>query len=246
MTRPNTTLTTPKFHTRREALGAAATLTPAAVLAQSPSPRPSGPSAPAAKPFVVRPLPFDPSKITGMSETLLRSHWENNYAGAVRTLNAVRERLVAARADTSTPPYIYGNLKREELIRQGSMTLHELYFANLGGSGRPSGALASALGATFGSAEAWEDDFRRTAASLYGGSGWTVLAWNQHTRELRNYWASDHSQSAVMGVPLLVLDLYEHAYHRDFGAAAAKYVDAFFANVQWDEVHRRLEAARRP
>ncbi len=79
-----------------------------------------------------------------------------------------------------------------------------------------------------------------------GGSGWTVLAWNQHTRELHNYWASDHSQSAVMGTPLLVLDLYEHAYHIDFGASAARYVDAFFANVHWDEVQRRLERARRP
>ena len=102
---------------------------------------------------------------------------------------------------------------------------------------------AEALKNSFGSAAAWEDDFRKTAASLYGGSGWTVLAWNQHTRELHNYWASDHSQSAVMGTPLLVLDLYEHAYHMDFGAAAARYVDAFFVNVQWDEVQRRVDGA---
>ncbi len=197
------------------------------------------------KPFEIKPLPFDPAKITGLSERLLKSHWENNYAGAIRALNNVRDRLVTLRADKDAPAYLYGNLKREELIRRGSMVLHELYFANLGGAGRPGGALAEALKTSFGSAEAWEDDFRKTAASLYGGSGWTVLAWNQHTRELHNYWASDHSQSAVMGTPLLVLDLYEHAYHIDFGAAAARYVDAFFANVHWDEVQRRLEGARR-
>ena len=234
--------------TRRDILAGAAVLAPALAAAQS-STAPAAPAAAppgiAPKPFEIRPLPFDPAKITGISEKLLRSHWENNYAGAVRALNTVRERLVVMQADKAAPAFFYGHLKREELIRRGSMTLHELYFGNLGGSGRAGGALADALKTSFGSAEAWEDDFRRTAASLYGGSGWTVLAWNQHTRELHNYWAGDHSQAAVMGTPLLVLDLYEHAYQMDFGAAAAKYVDAFFANVQWDEVHRRLEAARK-
>ncbi len=226
--------------TRRQALATAAVLAPA-ISAAGQAPAASA----KATPFEIKPLPFDPAKLAGLSERLLKSHWENNYAGAVRTLNAVRDRLAAARADKDTPAFVYGTLKREELIRRGSMILHELYFANLGGSGRPGGAFAEALKNSFGSAEGWEDDFRRTAASLYGGSGWTVLAWNQHTRELNNYWASDHSQSAVMGTPLLVLDLYEHAYHMDFGTAAARYVDAFFANVQWDEVQRRLESARK-
>jgi superoxide dismutase, Fe-Mn family len=228
--------------TRREALAAAAAA-PVVASGQTPAATP-GPVKKLTA-FEIKPLPFDPTKIPGLSERLLKSHWENNYAGAVRALNGVRDRLAAARADKDTPAFVYGNLKREELIRRGSMILHELYFANLGGSGRPGGGLAEALKDSFGSAEAWEDDFRKTAASLYGGSGWTVLAWNQHTRELHNYWASDHSQSAVMGTPLLVLDLYEHAYHMDFGAAAARYVDAFFANVQWDEVQRRLESARK-
>jgi Fe-Mn family superoxide dismutase len=232
--------------TRRQALAAAAALAPSLAAAQSPA-GPAVPpvSAPKLTPFEIKPLPFDPAKLAGLSERLLKSHWENNYAGAVRALNNVRDRLTVLRADKDAPAYLYGNLKREELIRRGSMVLHELYFANLGGSGRPGGALAEALKNSFGSAEAWEDDFRKTAASLFGGSGWTVLAWNQHTRELHNYWASDHSQSAVMGTPLLVLDLYEHAYHIDFGAAAARYVDAFFGNVRWDEVQRRLEGGRK-
>src|SRR6187399_3137599 len=232
--------------TRRQVLATAAALAPTLAAAQAATAPPAAPAAPLRLTgFEIKPLPFDPAKLTGLSERLLKSHWENNYAGAIRALNNVRDRLVTLRADKDTPAFLYGDLKREELIRRGSMVLHELYFANLGGSGRPGGALAEALRNSFGSAEAWEDDFRKTAASLYGGSGWTVLAWNQHTRELHNYWASDHSQSAVMGTPLLVLDLYEHAYHMDFGAAAARYVDAFFANVHWDEVQRRLEAARR-
>jgi Fe-Mn family superoxide dismutase len=232
--------------TRRQALATAAALAPALAAAQGATAPPAGAAAaPKLTPFEIKPLPFDPAKLPGLSERLLKSHWENNYSGAIKALNGVRDRLAVLRADKDTPAFLYGDLKREELIRRGSMVLHELYFANLGGAGRPGGALAEALKTSFGSAEAWEDDFRKTAASLYGGSGWTVLAWNQHTRELHNYWASDHSQSAVMGTPLLVLDLYEHAYHIDYGAAAARYVDAFFANVHWDEVHRRLEAARK-
>lgn len=234
--------------TRREVLttAAAAALAPALASAQTAASAPASIRPwPKPVPFEIRPLPFDPAKIPGLSEKLLKSHWENNYAGAVRALNAVRDRLAVLHADKDTPAFLYGNLKREELIRRGSMVLHELYFSNIGGSGRPGGALADALKASFGSVEAWEDDFRKTAASLYGGSGWTVLAWNQHTRELHNYWAADHSQSAVMGTPIFVLDLYEHAYHMDFGAAAARYVDAFFANAHWDEVQRRLEAARK-
>ncbi len=230
--------------TRRQALAAAAALAPALAAAQTSSAPQAGATV-SLKPFEIKPLPFDPAKLNGLSERLLKSHWENNYAGTIRALNGVRDRIAAARLNQDTPAFVYGGLKREELIRRGSMVLHELYFANLGSSGRAGGALADALKTSFGSAEAWEDDFRKTAASLYGGSGWTVLAWNQHTRELHNYWSSDHSQSAVMGTPLLVLDLYEHSYHIDFGASAARYVDAFFANVHWDEVQRRLEAVRK-
>jgi Fe-Mn family superoxide dismutase len=79
--------------------------------------------------------------------------------------------------------------------------------------------------------------------SLAGGSGWCVLSYNVYLRELRNQWAWDHMHGAIAGVPLLVLDMYEHAYHIDYGAAAAKYVDAFFANLQWEEIERRYHRA---
>jgi Fe-Mn family superoxide dismutase len=70
--------------------------------------------------------------------------------------------------------------------------------------------------------------------SLAGGSGWCVLAYNLHTHELRNQWAWDHMHGAVSGVPLLVLDMYEHSYHMDYGAKAAAYVDAYMANINWE------------
>ncbi len=190
-----------------------------------------------------KPLPFDPSKLRGLSEKLIRSHWENNYGGAVKALNAVELRLDALMRDPDLPAYIYGDHKREELIRTGSVVLHEFYFANLGGDGRAGGKVLEALNNWFGGVDRWEAEFRRTANALGGGSGWTVLTYNEHTGELHNYWAWDHAHNAATGRPLLVLDMYEHAYHMDYGAAAAKYVDAFMQNVNWEEVNRRYEAA---
>src|SRR5690349_1237802 len=86
-----------------------------------------------------RPLPFDPAKLKGLSEKLIRSHWENNYGGAVKALNGVEQRLNAMLKEKDLPPYVYGDLKREELVRTGSVVLHELYFGNLGGDPKPGG-----------------------------------------------------------------------------------------------------------
>jgi Fe-Mn family superoxide dismutase len=187
-----------------------------------------------------KPLPFDPAKLNGLSEKLIRSHWENNYIGSVKTLNLVSERLRAAMSDAELPPIIYGGLKREELHRVGSVVLHEQYFGNLGGDGKAGGDVLTALRKAYGSYEAWEAEFRRTAMSLAGGSGWCVLTYNVYTYELRNQWAWDHMHGAIAAMPLLVLDMYEHSYHMDYGSAAAKYVDAFMRNVNWEEVDRRF------
>ena len=188
-------------------------------------------------------LPFDPAKLKGLSEKLVRSHWENNYQGAVRALNMVEQRLDAMLKDKDLPPFVYGDLKREELVRTGSMVLHESYFGNLGGDGKPGGDIAKAIDRAFGSGEQWEAEFKRTANGLGGGSGWVILAFNLHTGELHNYWAWDHMHNAPTGLPLLVLDMYEHAYQMDYGAAAGKYIDAAMQNMNWEEVNRRYARA---
>jgi len=227
--------------------GAAAAAIARETLAQAP---PAAPVSSARPPVFrgerqPRPLPFDPAKLNGLSERIVRSHWENNYAGAVRALNAIEQRLDGMLKDKDLPAYVYGDLKREELVRTGSVVLHESYFANLGGDGKASGAALELIKAAFGSYDTWETEFRRTANALSGGSGWVVLAYNLHTGEAHNYWAWDHMHNAAAGLPLLVLDMYEHAYHMDFGAAAARYVDAFMANVSWGEVSRRAEWAQK-
>lgn len=192
-----------------------------------------------------KPLPFDPAKLKGISEKLIRSHHENNYTGAVKALNAVEQRLAAMLADKDLPPYIYGDLKREELVRTGSVVLHEIYFGNLGGDGKAAGEVLNAIKQAWGSYEQWEAEFKRTGNALGGGSGWVILAHNFHTGELHNYWSWDHMHNAPFSRPLLALDMYEHAYHMDYGAAAAKYVDAFMQNVNWEEVNRRFTNAQK-
>lgn len=190
-----------------------------------------------------KPLPFDPAKLKGISEKLIRSHWENNYGGAVKALNAVELRLGIMVKVKDLPAYMYGDLKREEALRTGSIVLHENYFANLGGDNTPGGKGLDLIKQWFGSYDDWEADFKKTANALGGGSGWVTLTHNLYTGEVHNYWSWDHLHNAPMGRPLIVLDMYEHAYHMDYGAAAAKYIDAFVQNINWAEVNRRAEAS---
>lgn len=189
-----------------------------------------------------RPLPFAASSLNGLSTRLIDSHWSNNYGGSVRALNETKRRLADALADRDLPAYIYNDLKREHLMRTGSVVLHELYFENLGGNGRADEAARAWLGSAFGTFDRWEVEFRRIAAGLGGGSGWVVLGYNRQFGTAENYWMADHAHSPASTVPLLVMDMYEHSYHMDFGAAAAQYVDAFFANINWESVLARIAA----
>ena len=190
-----------------------------------------------------KPLGFDPAKLNGLSERLIRSHWENNYGGSVKALAVVKKQLADALANKDTPPYVYNDLKREHLTRTGSVVLHELYFDNLGGDGKPDAAVRGALSDAFGAYDTWETEFRRIGLGLAGGSGWAVLGYNLHTGQTENYWLGDHLHGPAKTMPLLVMDMYEHSYQMDFGAATAKYVDAFFQNIRWDAVLDRLEQA---
>jgi Fe-Mn family superoxide dismutase len=191
----------------------------------------------------VAPLPFDPTKLNGLSERLIRSHHENNYSGAVRNLNRVEEEL--ARLTKDSPPFVVAALKERELTFRNSAILHEHYFANLGGNGRPGGAIEKALSRAYGSFARWEEHFRQACMGLAGGSGWVVLDYDFQKGDVATYWSGNHTQSLAFGQPLLVMDMYEHSYHLDYGAAAAKYVDAFFRNILWEEVDRRLERAEK-
>jgi superoxide dismutase, Fe-Mn family len=189
------------------------------------------------------PLPFDPAKLAGLSERMMVSHHDNNYVAAIKNLNKVEEQLAATNKDT--PGFLVAGLKERELTFTNSMVLHEHYFGNLGGNGKPGGAIEKKLAASYGSLGRWEEHFRAVGQSLGGGSGWAVVDYNLASGDVKTAWAGNHTQTLAAGLPLLVMDMYEHAYAIDYGAAAPKYIDAFFQNVNWDVVNRRLEAAER-
>jgi superoxide dismutase, Fe-Mn family len=182
--------------------------------------------------FSVKPLPFDPTKIKGLSEKILVSHYENNYTGAVKRLNAIEEQL-AGLDYAKAPGFLINGLKREELIAANSMILHELYFAGLGDESRPGAALADALGRDFGSIDRWLAEFVAMGKAEGGGSGWVLLTWSPRDKRLVNAWAADHTTTLAGGQPILALDMYEHAYHMDYGAKAGDYVDAFMRVIRW-------------
>lgn len=191
----------------------------------------------------IKDLPFDPAGLQGLSEKLVRSHHQNNYAGAVRRLNALRARLRDV-PFAAAPVFELNGLKREELVATNSMLLHELYFDSLAPGAEPmTPAMALALQSNFGSVDRWREEFVAMAKALGGGSGWVLLVFQPRDGTLVNQWAADHTHCVAGGVPLLALDMYEHAYHIDFGAAAAAYVDAFMANIDWARVHGRYQAA---
>jgi len=236
-------------HTRRELITGMSALGLMVSASASSDPTPTAAPAAAAPAPAFRgahapqPLPFDPTKLHGLSEKLLVSHHDNNYVAAIKNLNRLEQEL--AQVSKDTPAFVVGGLRQSELLYRNSMTFHEAYFGNLGGEGKPSGAIAKALAAAYGSMDIWELHFRSTAASLGGGSGWVILGYELAAGELRTSSGINHTQSMATSLPLLAMDMYEHAYAIDYGAAAAKYIDAFFQNIQWDVVNRRFEQAEK-
>ena len=192
---------------------------------------------------LIQPLPFDPLVLPGLSERMLRSHHANNYGGAVKRLNAIRARL-ASLTVANAPGFELNGLKREELIACNSMLLHELHFASMGGDRAPMvPAMELALCASFGSVARWRDEFIAMGKALAGGSGWVLLVYLPREGQLVNQWAADHTQALAGGLPVLALDMYEHAYHLDFGADAARWVDAFMANLNWACAYQNYQHA---
>jgi Fe-Mn family superoxide dismutase len=192
--------------------------------------------------YEMKKLACDPGALKGLSEKLVVSHYENNYGGAVKRLNAITEQLQSLDYEKA-PVFVINGLKREELVAMNSMILHELYFSGLGQSGRP-GGLTQALARDFGSVERWQAQFAAMGKALGGGSGWVLLSYSPRAGRLINQWASDHAHTLADGIPILALDMYEHSYHLDFGAKAAVYVDAYLDNVHWARVADEYEKAR--
>jgi Fe-Mn family superoxide dismutase len=192
--------------------------------------------------YQLTPIHCRPWTLNALSFKLIESHYENNYGGALRRLNAITEKLETLDW-ANTPGYVINGLKREELVALNSTLLHELYFASMGGDGQPTEAMSAVLTRDFGSVLRWKDEFVAMGNALAGGSGWVVLTYIPRDHRLVNQYASEHSQAVAGGVPILALDMYEHAYHMDFGANAKAYVDTFMRNLDWKALHVRYQDA---
>jgi Fe-Mn family superoxide dismutase len=193
--------------------------------------------------YRLAPLFCRPWTLNGISPRLIESHYEGNYGGALNRLNAITRELESIDPATTTAEVV-NRLKRDEAAALNSTLLHELYFASLGGDGRTlPDTMASALARDFGSVDRWRQEFIALAGALAGGSGWVLLTYVPRDGRLINQSGSDHTQSVAGGIPVLALDMYEHAYHLDFGANATAYIAAFMRNIDWSAVQARYEDA---
>ena len=195
--------------------------------------------------YHLAPLFCRPWTLNGITPRLIESHYEGNYGSALRRLNAITEELEALDPAT-TSAEVVNRLKRDEAAALNSTLLHELYFASLGGDGRTvPETMAAALSRDFGSTDRWRQEFIALANALAGGSGWVLLTYVPRDGRLINQSGADHGQNIAGGIPILALDMYEHAYHIDFGANAPAYVAAFMRNIDWSAVEGRYEDATR-
>jgi len=186
----------------------------------------------------------DYTKLIGMegfSDTLLNNHF-TLYQGYVTNTNKVADILAAMLKEGKTAAPEYAELKRRFGFEFDGMRLHEYYFGNLGGKTPldKAGALAKKLAAAFGSYEAWEQDFRATGAMR--GIGWVVLYQDDVTDALFNQWINEHEVGHLAGCrPVLVMDVFEHAFMIDYGLKRADYIAAFFKNIDWKAVENRIK-----
>jgi Fe-Mn family superoxide dismutase len=189
--------------------------------------------------YRISPLFCRPWTLNNISPRLIESHYENNYGAALNRLNAVTRELETLDIRTS-PVQVVSRLNRERAALLNSTLLHELYFASLGGDGRKiSDAIAEALARDFGSVDRWRHEFVALAEALASDCGWILLTYVPRDSRLLNHSAAERGHSIAGGIPVLALDMYEHAYHIEFGANTTAYVAAFMRNIDWGAVERR-------
>ncbi len=185
-------------------------------------------------------LPFT-TPLKGISDKTIAIHHDKLYTGYVAKKNEIEEKL--RDADNTNANQTYSELralKADETFAANGVYLHEGYFNVLGGTGESVGALKNEIEKTFGSMQSFQDRFK---ACGMAARGWAVLAWDTNDKKLHIYTADTHNQGGVWGaMPIMVLDVYEHAYFMDYGSDRAAYIDDFFTNLDWDAANTLFES----
>jgi len=181
-------------------------------------------------------------KLDGISENQISQHRDILYAGYVKKLNEIEEKLKTVDVSTANQTFSdLRSLKIDESFALNGVILHELYFENLGGKdSKPAGALAKAINSGWGSVEKWAAEFK---ACGLAARGWVILGLNSYDDKLHNYCLDSHNlYMPANTTPILVMDVYEHAYAIDYGVKRPPYIDAFMKNIDWDACGKRCPA----
>jgi superoxide dismutase, Fe-Mn family len=193
--------------------------------------------------YTAKPLPFSKA-LAGISEKTLAIHHDKLYAGYVNKRNEIEEKLTKVDRSAANATYSeYGELKREESFAVGGIYLHEYYFSVLGGDGAAKGELIQAIEKEFGSYENWLNDFK--AAGMVA-RGWVVLAYDTNDGRLHNYLCDAHNHGGIWGAfPILVMDMYEHAYFIDYGSDRKTYIEDYLKNLDWDKINQIFKSIKK-
>ncbi|MBI5022610.1 MAG: superoxide dismutase [Candidatus Magasanikbacteria bacterium] len=179
--------------------------------------------------------------LSGFSERLLKNHF-TLYQGYVANVNKLSDKLSSFVADDKTDTPCFAELTRRLGWEFNGMRLHEYYFDNLVKDRAPldpGSSLAEKINDQFGSLANWEKEFR--AAGVIRGIGWAILYYDAMADKLFNVWVNEHDSGHLAGgKPLLVMDVFEHAFLLDYGLKRAEYIEAFFKAINWPKVSARL------
>lgn len=190
----------------------------------------------------LKPLLYPADSLRGISEQVVNWHHQKHQAGYVAKRNEIEEKLKTCDKAPANQNYSeFGELKRRETFNASGMILHEIYWENMGGDGQidENSSLGQQLVKDCGAIDAWKEDFIATAkASL----GWAILCYDPSDSRLHNYLCDLHNYGAVWGaIPLIALDVFEHAYYHDYGPDRAKYLEDFLSNLHWERINARYE-----
>lgn len=187
-----------------------------------------------------KPLPYAYDALEGITEQATRWHHDDIYATYVEKRNEVERKLQAADLSTANPSHSeLGTLKRDELSVTNGMNLHRLYYEMQGGDGNPeASAILDRLKDDFGSFESWQEHFTACARC---SRTWTILAWDSIGDKLRNYTADTDYHGVWGAIPLVVIDMAEHAYYYDYGPKRSAYIQDFLKNLNWQAVDSRYQ-----
>ena len=190
------------------------------------------------KDFSPEPLKIE-KDLQGISLKLIQNHYKL-YEGYVKKTNEIRTKLESADKTNVSPTYSdFGELKRQETFAVNGMKLHEVYFGHLNGTGEPKGELFSMIEKCFGTLDSWKEIMVATGLTA---RGWAILAFDFHDNNLHVYGSDAHNVGAVWAaIPIIVLDVYEHAYFMDYGVDRKSYIDSFFKNLDWDFANKIVE-----